>query len=76
LAVTTGGNQFAVDDARFRREPEDRGSDRWEAARKVAAVPAEDLRGETVLVELHPIPIEFQLVEPTIAGRWRWSQLR
>ena len=34
LAMTAGGNQFTVNDAGLRGEPEDSGGDRREAARK------------------------------------------
>jgi hypothetical protein len=45
LAVTAGGSQLPVDDARFGRETQNGGGDRRETACEDAAVAAVDLRG-------------------------------
>jgi len=51
--------------AGLRRESQDGRGDRWEAARKVSAIPAIDGRGETRFVQLHEVAVEFQFIEPT-----------
>jgi hypothetical protein len=75
LAVPAGGNQLAVNDARFYRKPKNGRGDAREAAGKVAAIATEDRGGDARFVQLHPVAVEFQLIQPSLARRRRCSQL-
>jgi hypothetical protein len=54
LAVTACGNQLAIDDAGFCREPEDGRGDPLEPAAQIAAILAVDVGGDTHFVETAP----------------------
>jgi hypothetical protein len=68
LAMLACGDQFAVDDVGLCREPQDGRSDAREAARKVSAIPPIDSGRKARLVQLNPVPVKFQFVEPS-AGK-------